>query len=98
MPKVKVNKELLLRVGANARLNLSSEEIKEFMPQLQEILNAFSKLDSLKVDKLRPSFQPLQLKNIAREDKIEKCLTQQQALLNTEHKKDGYFKGPRVVD
>ena len=98
MPKQKVDKKLLLGVAQNARLNLSREEIREFMPQLQEILDAFSKLDSLDVDKLQPSFQPLQLKNIVRKDKVEKCLGQQQALQNTQHKKNGYFKGPRVVD
>lgn len=98
MPKVKVNRALLLRVAQNARLNLSEAEIKEFLPQLQEILNAFGKLDEIDVSSEQPSFQPLQLKNIVRTDKTEKCLTQEQALQNSEHKKDGYFKGPRVVE
>jgi len=42
MAKLRVDKKLLLRVAENARLNLTEAEIKEFTPQLQEILKAFS--------------------------------------------------------
>lgn len=97
MPKIKIDKELLLKVAANARLNLTEAEVKKFLPQMQGILGAFSKLDELDVSKEEPSFQPLPLKNVFRDDKAGKCLTQEEALSNTRHKKDGYFKGPRVV-
>ncbi len=97
MPKVKVDRELLLRVAANARLNLTEAEIKKFLPQMQDILAAFSKLDELDVSKQEPSFQPLPIKNVFREDKVGKCLSQEEALFNTTHKKDGYFKGPKVL-
>ena len=97
MPKVKVDKKLLLKVAENARLNLSEAEIAEFLPQMKEILEAFSKLDSLEVEGEKPSFQPLPLKNVSREDKVKKCLSQKEALSNTQHKKNGYFLGPKVV-
>ncbi len=97
MPKVKIDKELLLKVAENARLELSQREIKEFLPQLREILESFSKLDVLDVSQEKPSFQPLPLKNVFRDDKVEKCLSQKEALSNTKHKKDGYFLGPKVV-
>jgi len=32
-----------------------------------------------------------------REDKEAKCLPQDEALSLTEHKKDGYFKGPKAL-
>lgn len=92
-----VDKRLLLRVAANARLNLTQDEIREFLPQLEEILEAFSKLDSLDVDKEKPSFQPISLKNVMRKDEEEKCLSQEEALKNAKNKKNGYFLGPRVV-
>ncbi|MBN2067536.1 MAG: Asp-tRNA(Asn)/Glu-tRNA(Gln) amidotransferase subunit GatC [Candidatus Diapherotrites archaeon] len=97
MPKQKVDKALLLRVAANARLNLTEQEIEEFLPQLQEMLEAFSKLDKLDVEKEQPSFQPIKLVNVMREDKVEKCLSQDQSLKNTKNKKQGYFMGPRVM-
>jgi len=97
MAKLRVDKKLLLRVAENARLNLTEAEIKEFTPQLQEILKAFSKLDKLDVSKENPSFQPIPLKNVTRKDAIEKCLSQEEALKNTKHKKDGYFLGPKAM-
>lgn len=97
MPKVKIDKELLLRVAQNARLNLTEKEIEKFLPQFQEILDAFSTLDKLKVEKEKPSFQPIETHNVFRKDKVAQSLTQEEALSNTKHKKEGYFKGPRVV-
>ena len=97
MPDVKIDKKLLLKVAKNARLNLSEEEVNEFLPQLKEILKSFNKLDSLDVSEEKPSFQPLALKNVFRDDKVEKCLSQKEALSNTKHKKDGYFLGPKAV-
>ena len=97
MAKPNVDKELFLSVAKNARLNLTDKEIDKFLPQLKEILEAFSKLDELDVSEEKPSFQPIPLKNVTRKDTVEKCLSQEEALKNTKHKKDGYFLGPKVV-
>lgn len=94
---MKVDKELIKKVASVARLELTDAEIKKFQPQLKDILDAFSKVDKVNTDKVKPSFQPVELKNTLRKDKKGKCLTQEEALSNTEHKKDGYFKGPRAV-
>ena len=93
----KIDKELLLKVAVNARLNLTDSEVKKFLPQLEGILEAFAKLDKLDVSKEAPSFQPIPLKNVLREDVVGKCLSNEEALANTKHKKDGYFKGPKVI-
>ncbi len=97
MPQVIVDKKLLERVAKNCRLNLSDVEVKEFLPQLQEILKAFSKLDELDVSHSEPAFQPIPLQNVLRKDAVEKCLSVEEALSNTKHKKDSYFKGPKAV-
>lgn len=94
---MKVDMPLILRVAQNARLNLTEEEIKEFLPQLKEILDTFSKLKEVDTGKVIPSFQPLELKNITRKDKIEQCLTQAEALENSTYKENGYFKGPKTL-
>ena len=97
MAKQKVDKELILKVAGNARITLSEKEIEAFIPQLQEILDSFEKLDSIDVSGEKPSFQPIPLENVMRKDETEKCLTQEQALKNTRNKKDGYFIGPKVT-
>jgi len=94
---MEINKELIKKVAENARLELSEQEIKLFLPQFKEIIDSFAKLDEVNVSKLKPSFQPVELRNILREDSVEESLTQEKALSNTGHKKDGYFKGPRAI-
>ena len=94
---MKIDKELIKHVAELARLKLTDKEIDKFVPQLKEALEYFSKLDEVNTDNVKPSFQPVEIKNVLREDKEEKCLSQEEALSLTEHKKDGYFKGPRAV-
>ena len=94
---MEVDRKLLEHVAEVARLKLNEEEIKKFLPQLKEALELFSKLKELNTDSVKPSFQPVEVKNVMREDKEEECLSQDDALSLTEHKKDGYFRGPRAV-
>jgi len=94
---MEVNKELLEHVAEVARVKLNDEEIKKFLPQFKEALEFFSKLKEINTENVKPSFQPVELKNAMREDKENECLSQDDALSLTEHKKDGYFKGPRAV-
>lgn len=92
-----IDRKLLEHVAEVARLKLTEEEIKKFLPQLKEALEFFSKLQEVNTDSVKPSFQPVELKNVMREDKEKTCLSQDDALSLTEHKKEGYFKGPRAV-
>ena len=94
---MEIDRNFLEHVAKTARLNLSEDEIKRFLPQLKEALDFFSKLSEVNTDNIKPSFQPVEIKNVMREDTEKKCLSQDDALSLTEHKKDGYFKGPRVV-
>lgn len=94
---MKVDKALIEHIAGLARLKLTEGEIKRFLPQLKEILEHFSKMDEVDTSKVKPSFQPVELKNIMREDKVKECLSQDKALANAKEKKDGYFKGPMAV-
>jgi len=94
---MKLNKELIEKVAKIARLNLTPNEIKEFLPQLKEILQSFEKIKSAPTKNISPSFQPIEIKNITREDTIGTCLSQKEALSNTKHKQDDYFKGPKAL-
>ena len=94
---MKIDKELIKRVSNNARLNLTEKEIEEFIPQFKDILNVFSKISEVNTDNVKVSIHPIEIKNSMREDIPEKSITQEDALKNTKHKKDGYFKGPAAV-
>ncbi|MBS3167719.1 Asp-tRNA(Asn)/Glu-tRNA(Gln) amidotransferase subunit GatC [Candidatus Woesearchaeota archaeon] len=92
-----INKELILKVAKNARLELTDQEIKEFLPQLKEVLNSFSELSKINTDKINPSFQPIDIKNKLREDQEEPSIDNKELLKNTKHKKDNYFLGPKAI-
>ncbi len=94
---MEVTKEIISHVANLARLELTEDEIDKFTPQMKEIIEAFSQLAGENTSGINPSFHPIDIRNFSREDKVKDSLTQQQALDNAEHKKDGYFKGPKAV-
>lgn len=94
---MEINKELVKKVAKVARLSLTEEELAKFTPQLKEILEAFSLIDEVDTSKTEMSIQPVPLQNALREDIPKECLSVEDALKNTQHKKDNYFKGPRAI-
>jgi len=97
MPEIKIGRQLLLKVAENARLKLSEREIKKFLLDMKDILQAFSKIDEADTNGTEPSFHPVPLKNVFRNDERQKCLKPEDALSNTKHRKGNYFLGPKVV-
>lgn len=93
-----IDEQLIKTVAKNARLELTPAEVKKFVPQFQEILTAFSSLDKIKAGAGSPSPQPVPLRNALRDDVPHQCLSQEEALRNAPHKKDGYFKGPIAIE
>ncbi len=91
-----LNLEIIEKVAKNSRLELNEKEKEKFLLQLKEILEAFSVVDEVNVENLPASFQPILIKDVFREDKVENSLSQEEALKNAIHKKGGYFKGPKV--
>ena len=80
---MKIDRQLVEKVAKNARLKLTESEIKEFLPQLKEILEYFSEIEKAPAENLQPTFHPIEIKNVMREDITKKYLTQQEALQNT---------------
>jgi aspartyl-tRNA(Asn)/glutamyl-tRNA(Gln) amidotransferase subunit C len=94
---MEIDKSLLQRVAQNSRLLLTDQEIQQFLKELREILKTFSELDKVKTDNVLPSFQPVPIKNVMREDAAKPCLSQDDSLKNSPATANGYFKGPRAI-
>ncbi len=94
---MKIDKELIQHVAELARLKLTDKEIEKFVKDFKDILDNFSIIDKCDTKGVKPSFQPVEIKNFMREDKVEDSFTQEESLSNSENKKDGYFKGPRAI-
>jgi len=92
-----IDRELILKVAKNAKLSLTDEEIEEFVPQFQEVLEAFSKLREVDTEKTGVSAHPVGVRNVVREDDPGECVDRESILSNTKHKKDGYFVGPKAL-
>lgn len=92
-----ITKETLQKVAKNARLNLTEKELDEFLPQIKEVINAFSEISKIDTKDVEPSIQPIPMQGVMREDKPKKSLSEEEIFANTRLKKDGYFKGPKVL-
>ncbi len=91
------DKEMIRKVAKVARLELTDEEIAEYSKDIKDILKAFSVIDKVDTKDIKPTFQPVSIKNVMRKDIVERGLTQKEALANAKQKEQGYFKGPKVV-
>ena len=91
----KISEETVEHVAKIARLSLTKREVTKFQKDLNDIVNAFKVLDE--APSAEPSFQPVRIENVMRDDKIEECLPQEISLRNTKHKEKGFFKGPKAV-
>lgn len=92
---MRIDKKILQDVANNARIRLNKKEEEELLGQLNDVLKIFSKLSEVNTDKIEPSFQPIEVKNVFREDVIEPC--KDNVLANVKNKEDRYFKGPKAL-
>ena len=96
MPKG-ISKEELLHVAEVARLKLTEQEVELFSKQASDIIEWSKELGKIDTKNVKPSAHPLETINVAREDQEEECLKREEVFANTDHKKKGFFKGPRIV-
>lgn len=92
-----IDKETVRKVAEVARLDLSEKELEKFSGDLADILTHFRVLQGADTKNAEPSLQPIPMKNVLREDRVEKGLSQKEALANAKLREGGYFKGPRAM-
>ncbi len=96
--KTEFSKETIDHISKLALIDISEEEKENLSQELGVILNYFKKLDELDLSNVDPTTHPIDgLKNVFREDVPWKSLSNEEALKNAKHKKDGYFKAPRIL-
>lgn len=91
-----IDKKLLKHVAETARLRLSEKELAALKPEFKEILGMFSLLEKADVKDTKPAFHPLELPSRMRDDTPRECLSQKEALANSQNTKSGLFKAPKV--
>jgi aspartyl-tRNA(Asn)/glutamyl-tRNA(Gln) amidotransferase subunit C len=89
-----IDRDMVRRVAEAARLNLTPEELERYERQLKVILEAFRELDEVNTQGVEPSYHPIMLEDVLRDDEARGWSWD--PLANSEHREDGYFKGPRI--
>ena len=96
--KEEISEDTLEYISKLALLDLKEEEKSKLVKQLSEILVYFNKLNDLDTENIQPMTHPIEgLQNVFREDIPKKSLSNEEALKNAEHKKDGFFKAPKIL-
>ena len=85
---------MVRRVAEAAHLSLTDEELERYEKQLKVILKAFRELDEVDTEGVEPSFHPIELEGVLRDDEVSGWSWD--PLANSKHREDGYFRGPRI--
>jgi len=89
-----IDRGMVLRVAEAARLSLTDDELERYERQLKVILESFRELDEVDTRDVEPSYHPIEIEDVLRDD--EAWRWSWDPLANSEHREDGYFRGPRI--
>ena len=89
-----IDREQLLHVAHLARLELRDEELERLGAQLNDILEAVSKVSELDLSDVPPTSHPLDIVNVWAEDEPRPSLPVDDALANAPAREGSYFKVP----
>ncbi len=92
-----VTKNDVKKIAELAQLKFSEEELENFTPQMNEILNYMEKLNELDTENVKPLSHPVEQTNVFREDELKKSITTEEALKNAPAKDEHHFKVPKVI-
>jgi len=92
-----VSKEDVGKIAKLAKLKFFDEELENFTPQMNEILNYMDKLNELDTENVEPLSHPVEQINVFRDDKLKKSISTDEALKNAPSKDDQYFKVPKII-
>ena len=92
-----VSKEDVEKIAKLAKLKFSDEELENFTPQMNEILNFMDKLNELDTENVEPLSHPVEQINVFREDKLKQSISTKDALKNAPSKDEQFFRVPKVI-
>lgn len=91
MSESPVEPDAVRHVAGLARVDLDDEAVAAYAEQFAEVLEHFETLEEVPETESEPD-----LVNVLRDDEVEACLPQAEALANAPDAEDGFFKGPPV--
>lgn len=95
---MKVTKETIEHVAKLARLNITEHEKEKLTYEMENIISYVDKLNELDTTGVKPMEHVIPMKNVFRDDNVEKSYDREKILSNAPSKEDGCFKVPKVVE
>ena len=89
-----IDREQLLKVAHLARLELREDEVERLEGQLNDILEAVSKVSELDLAGVPPTSHPLDVVDVWEADEPRPCLSVEDALANAPEREGDFFKVP----
>lgn len=93
---MEIDKDIINQVASKSNLYLTDKEKEKIRPEIEEVLKAFSKINELDTKNVERSLHPVIIEGETRGDEEGNSLSNEQALSLTTHKKDKYFRGPKI--
>ena len=94
----KISREQVIHVAGLARLSLTDEEINLYSLQLAAILSHADEISALDLSDTPPTSHSLPIENVYRDDIVQECLGQANALAAAPLVESGRFKVPRILE
>lgn len=95
---MKITRETIEHVANLSRLNLTEKEKEKLTVEMGNIITYVDKLNELDTSGIVPTAHVMPIKNVFREDKVEKSFDREQILKNAPTQEEGCFKVPKVVE
>ncbi len=93
-----IDREKILHIAHLARLELTEEEISDYMTKLNDILSYVERLQSVDTENTDITYNPNGSYNAFRNDKVTPSLERESVLQNAPDREMGCFKVPKVLD
>jgi len=93
-----IDKNILLQIADLSKLNISEEQLSEYMRDLNGLMEPLEKIQEVKTDNVDITYNVNNMKNPLGDDEVRESLPQEEVLKNTVEEQYGYFKILRVMD
>ncbi len=94
---MKVSEEELLHIAKLANINLQENEIKNYLANLQDILNFADIVNNASTEGLKETIGANSNYNVFRKDEVKVFGDREALLQNAPEQEEGMFKIPKVI-
>jgi aspartyl-tRNA(Asn)/glutamyl-tRNA(Gln) amidotransferase subunit C len=93
-----ISREEVAHLARLSRLAVTDAELDMFAGQLDVILQAVARVGEVVAADIPPTSHSVPLTNVLRDDVVQPCLTQEEALSGAPDAQDGRFRVPRILE